>query len=102
MPLSSGIMFLMYDTRWLFLYIRTTLRHRTGAKRRPHQRRASAAKRIIRAEIPKDTGPIYLRAGFFRATAARNGLDDLNLFAVLADDQVPDVNGAVYAGVGAL
>ena len=37
---------------------RLDLWHRTGAKRRPRQsRRPSAAKRIIRAEVPKDTGP---------------------------------------------
>src|SRR5215216_5049399 len=40
-------------------YIRNTLLHRTGAKRRPRQsRRPSAAKSIIRAEIPKDPGPM--------------------------------------------
>ena len=33
--------------------------HETGAKQRPRQsRRPSAAKRIIRAEVPKDTGPM--------------------------------------------
>jgi len=37
-----------------------------------------------------------------RAAAARNGLDDLNLFAVLADDLVPDVDNAIGADVGAL
>jgi hypothetical protein len=58
------------------------LSHRTGAKRRPRQsRRPSAAKRIIRAEVPKDTGPIYLQASFFRAAAA--GVGDFSLFTVL-------------------
>src|SRR5215217_167909 len=37
-----------------------------------------------------------------RAAAARNGVDDLNLFAVLADDLVPDVDNAIVTGVGAL
>jgi hypothetical protein len=37
------------------------LRNRTGAKQRPRQsRRPSAAKRIIRAEVPKDTGPVAM------------------------------------------
>jgi hypothetical protein len=35
------------------------------------KRRPSVAKRIIRADVPKDTGPIYLQASFFRAAAAR-------------------------------
>src|SRR5829696_9231472 len=42
MLISPGIMFLMY--RFIVVYIRNTLRHRTGAKRRPRQsRRPSAA-----------------------------------------------------------
>ena len=66
------------------------LRNRTGAKQRPRQsRRPSAAKRIIRAEVPKDTGSIYLPAIFFRATAARQHLDPLDLFARLL------INGCV-------
>jgi len=47
-----------------------------GAKQRPRQsRRPSAAKSIIRAEVPKDTGPIYLQASFFRAAAAGDGVE---------------------------
>jgi hypothetical protein len=85
------------------LYIRNTLRYRSGAKRRPRQsRRPSAAKSIIRAEITKDTGPItYL--GFFSAAATRNGFKDLYLFAgtgVL--DNMADVDDAISAGVGAM
>jgi hypothetical protein len=36
------------------------------------------------------------------AALTRNGLDDLGLFAILAVDQMADVDNAVYAGVGAL
>ena len=36
-----------------------------------------------------------------RATAARNGLEDLDLFAVLADSEMTDEDGAVHAGTGA-
>jgi hypothetical protein len=65
---------------------------RDGAEQRPRQsRRPSAAKSIIRAEVPKDTDPIYLRASFFRATSARHGLYDLDLFAVVAGDQMAEV-----------
>jgi hypothetical protein len=42
--------------------------------------------------------PIY----FFGAAAAGHGLEDLYLFAVVADDQMPDVDDALVAGVGAL
>ena len=63
------------------------LGHRGGAKRRPRQsRRPSAAKRIIRAEITKGTGPIYLRAGFFRATAAEVHRELLELITRLGVD----------------
>src|SRR5215213_5825923 len=62
MPISSGIMFLMYRFGRLvaLVYIRQPLRHhRTEAKRRPRQsRRPSAAKRIIKAEVTKDIGPV--------------------------------------------
>ena len=52
------------------MYIRTILRHRTGAKQRPRKsRRPSAAKSIIRAEVPKDTGPIYLQARLLAGSA---------------------------------
>ena len=45
---------------------RLALQHRTGVKRRPRQsRRPSAAKRIIRAEVPKDTGPRSVVIGLF-------------------------------------
>jgi hypothetical protein len=37
-----------------------------------------------------------------RAAATRNGLKDLDLFAVFTDDQVPDVDDAIETGVGAL
>jgi hypothetical protein len=37
-----------------------------------------------------------------RAAATRNGLYDLDLFAVFTDDQVPDVDDAIETGVGAL
>jgi hypothetical protein len=37
-----------------------------------------------------------------RAAAARNGLDDFDLFAIVADDQMTDVDDALVAGVGAL
>jgi len=40
--------------------------------------------------------------GCFNAALTRNGLDDLGLFAVLAVDQMADVDNTVYAGVGAL
>jgi hypothetical protein len=66
------------------------------------KRRPSAAKRIIRVEVPKDTGPIYLQASFFRTAAARHGLYDLDLFAgtgVL--DKMPDADDAIEAGAGA-
>jgi hypothetical protein len=33
------------------------------------------------------------------ATAARNGLDDLDLFAVFGDDEMADVDDALEAGV---
>ena len=67
------------------------------------KRRPSAAKRIMRTEVPKDTGPIYLQASFFRAAAARHGLYDLDLFAgtgVL--DKMPEEDDALVAGVGTL
>ena len=38
----------------------------------------------------------------FSAALTRNGLDDLGLFAVLAVDQMADVDNAAYAGVRAL
>jgi hypothetical protein len=72
-----------------------------GAKQRPRQsRRPSAAKRIIRPRSPKDTGPIYLSASFFDVSPTRHGLDDLYLFAVLADDQMADVDSALNTGAG--
>jgi hypothetical protein len=37
-----------------------------------------------------------------RASPTRNGLDDLDLFAVVTDDQMTDVDDALVAGVGAL
>jgi hypothetical protein len=37
-----------------------------------------------------------------RATSARNGLDDLDLFTVVADNKMTDEDGAIGAGVGAL
>ena len=71
-----GIMFSYVHYESPNSYIRNTLRHSTGAKRGPRQsRRPSAAKRIIRAEVPKDTGPIYLQASFFRAAAAGDGVE---------------------------
>jgi hypothetical protein len=36
-----------------------------------------------------------------RAAAASNGLDDLDLFAVFADNEMTDEDGAIGAGVGA-
>ena len=83
------------------MYIRTILRHRTGAKRRPRQsRRPSAAKSIIRAEVPKDTGPIYLQASFVSAAAAGQRLDPLDLFArLLIEDGVAKVDVPGRAGV---
>jgi hypothetical protein len=45
--------------------------------------------------------PDYL-SSFFGAAAAGHGLEDLYLFAVVADDQMPDVDDALVAGVGAL
>jgi hypothetical protein len=36
-----------------------------------------------------------------RAAAARNGIDDLDLFAVFADNEMTDEDGAVHAGTGA-
>jgi hypothetical protein len=52
------------------------------AQQRPRQsRRPSAAKSIIRAEVPKDTDPIYLQASFFCAAAAGQRLYPLDLFA---------------------
>ena len=38
----------------------------------------------------------------FSAALTRNGFEDLGLFAVLADDEMADVDGAVHAGTGAL
>jgi len=38
----------------------------------------------------------------FCAAAAGQGLDDLYLFAVVADDHMTDVDDALVAGVGAL
>ena len=35
------------------------------------------------------------------AATARHGFDDLDLFAVVADDQMTDVDGAIHAGAGA-
>jgi DNA-binding XRE family transcriptional regulator len=35
------------------------------------------------------------------ATFARNGLEDFNLFAILADNEMPYEDGAVHAGTGA-
>jgi hypothetical protein len=78
---------------------------RGGAKRRAApKRRPSAAKRIIRAEVPKDTGPIHLQASFFRAAAARHALvlDDLAIKVVLRLDNAAKEHPAVHAGVGAL
>jgi hypothetical protein len=65
------------------------------------KRRPSAAKRIIRAEVPKDTGPIHLQASFFRAAAARHALvlDDLAIKVVLGLDNVAKEHPAVHAGV---
>jgi hypothetical protein len=41
------------------VYIRTILRHRTGAKlRAAPDRSKGAARGFIKAEVPKDTGPI--------------------------------------------
>ena len=72
------------------VYIRTILRHRTGAKQRPRQsRRPSAAKSIIRAEVLKDTGSIYLQASFFGAATTQQGL--YGLFAVLVGVAKVDV-----------
>ena len=81
------------------VYIRTILRHRTGAKQRPRQsRRPSAAKSIIRAEVPKDTGPIYLQASFVSAAAAGQRLDPLDLFArLLINGGVAEVDVPVQA-----
>jgi Helix-turn-helix len=39
---------------------------------------------------------------FAGASPTRNGLDDLDLFAVVADDVMADVDDAISAGVGAL
>ena len=53
MTISSGIM-----RRGNNVVLQRGLGHRDGAKRRPRQsRRPSAAKSIIRAEVPKDTDP---------------------------------------------
>jgi hypothetical protein len=84
------------------VYIITILRHRTGAKQRPRQsRRPSAAKSIIRAEVPKDTGPIYLQASFVSAAAAGQRLDPLDLFARLRiEGGVAEVDVPVQARVG--
>jgi hypothetical protein len=41
-----------------------------AARMRMGQTENSAAKSIIRVEVPKDTGPIHLQASFFRAAAA--------------------------------
>ena len=57
--------------------------------------------RIIKAGTPKR---ISRPAGYlliFCASPTRNGLYDLDLFAVLFD-QVPDVDDAIVAGVGTL
>ena len=45
------------------------------------------------------TGALPVDGG---ATTARNGLDNLDLFAVVTDDQMTDEDGAVDAGVGTL
>jgi hypothetical protein len=68
------------------------------------KRRPSAAKRIIRAEVPKDTGPIYLQASFVSAAAAGHALvlDDLAIKVVLGLDNAAKEHPAVYAGVGAI
>jgi len=34
------------------------------------------------------------------AAAARNGLEDLEVFGVVADDEMADEDGAVHAGTG--
>jgi hypothetical protein len=96
--------FLMYRASRLvvLMHIRNTLRHRTGAKRRPRQsRRPSAAKSIIRAKVPKDTGPVYLQASFFGATPTGQRLDPLDLFArLLIKGGVAEVDIAVPASMG--
>jgi hypothetical protein len=76
---------------------------RGRAKAAP-KRRPSAAKRIIRAEVPKDTGPIHLQASFFRAAAARHALvlDELAIKVVLGLHNAAKEHPAVYAGVGAI
>jgi hypothetical protein len=58
------------------------------AKQRPRQsRRPSAAKSIIRVEVPKDTGPIYLQASFFRAAATPvGGFSLLTVLVYVADE----------------
>src|SRR5215216_1416650 len=73
-----------------------------GAKQRPRQsRRPSAAKSIIRAEVPKDTGPIYLQASFFRAAAARHYFQTLDFLAHgIVEDGVGQKDQPVRAGVG--
>jgi hypothetical protein len=71
------------------------------AQQRPRQsRRPSAAKSIIRAEVPKDTDPIYLQASFFCAAAAGQRLYPLDLFArLLIEGGVTEVDVPVQAGV---
>jgi hypothetical protein len=71
-----------------------------AAKRRPHQsRRPSAAKRIIRAEVSKDTGPIYLQSSFFGAAAAGDGLECLVLLAILTRVGKTKIDIAIQAHV---
>jgi hypothetical protein len=75
-----------------------------GKAKAAPKRRPSAAKSIIRAEVPKDTGPIHLQASFFRAAAAGHALvlDYLAIKVVLGLDNAAKEHPAVHAGVGAL
>src|SRR5215218_7906977 len=103
------------------MYIRNTLRHRGGAKRRPRCRcrgsevgnNAANNASIIKAGTPRRNNPdpgrlgscMAYRGGLstIRAAVAGSGLYDLDLVAgtgVL--DKVPHVDEAIGAGVGAL
>jgi hypothetical protein len=70
----------------------------TGASQKPRPTTTRIVKARTPRRIPRPAGYLLI----FCAAAARDGLDDLDLFAgtgVL--DKMPDVDDAIGAGVGA-